>query len=100
MLNLTEHKPEINNICRSLPVKRLGIFGSALTDKFSSDSDIDILVLFDSDENIDYFDNYFTLKERLEKIFKHEVDLVIDKTFKNPVFNRSVENSRLTIYER
>ena len=100
MLNLNKLKPKINDICRSLPVKRLGIYGSALTDKFSSNSDVDVLVLFNSDEKIDYFDNYFKLKEELEKIFEREIDLIIDKPFKNPIFSRSVEKSRLTIYER
>jgi uncharacterized protein len=100
MINLNTLKPKIDNICKSLPVKRLGIYGSALTDKFSSDSDVDILVLFDSDKKIDYFDNYFDLKEQLEKIFEREVDLIIDKPFKNPIFRNSVEKSRLTIYER
>jgi uncharacterized protein len=100
MLNLNTLKPKINNICKSLPIKRLGIYGSALTDKFTSDSDVDVLVLFDTDRKIDYFDNYFKLKEQLEIIFKREVDLIIDKPFKNPIFNKSVEKSRLTIYER
>ncbi len=100
MLNLKKVKPKINDICSLLPVKRLGIYGSALTDKFSPESDIDVLVLFDSDENIDYFDSYFTLKEQLEEVFEREVDLIIDKHFKNPVFRRSVEKSRMTIYER
>jgi uncharacterized protein len=100
MLNLNTLKPKINNICKTLPIKRLGIYGSALTDKFTSDSDVDVLVLFDTDRKIDYFDNYFKLKEQLEIIFKHEVDLIIDKPFKNPIFNKSVEKSRLTIYER
>ena len=100
MLNLNKLMPKIINICKSLPVKRLGIYGSALTDKFSSDSDVDVLVLFDSDENIDYFDNYFKLKEQLEKIFEREIDLIIDKPFKNPIFSRSVEKTRMTIYER
>ncbi len=100
MLNLNTLKPKINNICKTLPIKRLGIYGSALTDKFTSDSDVDVLVLFDTDKKIDYFDNYFKLKEQLEIIFKREVDLIIDKPFKNPIFNKSVEKSRLTIYER
>jgi predicted nucleotidyltransferase len=100
MLNLNTLKTKINNICKTLPIKRLGIYGSALTDKFTSDSDVDVLVLFDTDKKIDYFDNYFKLKEQLEIIFKREVDLIIDKPFKNPIFNKSVEKSRLTIYER
>ncbi len=100
MLNFDTLKPRINNICKTLPIKRLGIYGSALTDKFTSDSDADVLVLFDSDKKINYFDNYFKLKEQLEIIFEREVDLIVDKQFKNPIFSKSAEKSRLTIYER
>jgi len=100
MIDLAKFKREIENICRKLPVKRLGVFGSALTQKFSQNSDIDILVVFDSDEDIDFFSNYFDLKEQLEKIFNREVDLVVDKPFINPIFRESVEKTRTVIYER
>jgi len=100
MIDLAKLKKEIENICRKLPVKRLGVFGSALTQKFSQNSDIDILVVFDSDEDIDFFSNYFDLKEQLEKIFNREVDLVVDRPFINPIFRESVEKTRTVIYER
>ncbi|MBN1962075.1 MAG: nucleotidyltransferase domain-containing protein [Deltaproteobacteria bacterium] len=80
-------------------MKRLGLFGSVLTNSFSPNSDVDVLVVFDSDDNIDYFENYFRLKEQLEIIFERKVDLIVDKPFKNYVFSKAVEQSRLTIYE-
>jgi len=49
------------------------------------------LVVFDSDENIDFFSKYFELKEQLESIFNREIDLVVDKPFRNPIFRESVE---------
>lgn len=76
------------------------LFGSALTQDFGLESDVDVLVAFDSDENIDLFDKYFELKEQLETIFEREVDLVIDKPFRNPVFRESVEKTKIIIYER
>ena len=100
MINIEKFKPEIERICRRLPVKRLGLFGSALSRDFSQDSDIDVLVIFDSGENIDLFDKYFELKEQLEKIFKRNVDLVVDRKFRNPVLRESVERTRAVIYER
>jgi uncharacterized protein len=100
MIDIEKVKPEIDRICRKLPVKRLGIFGSALTRNFSQSSDIDVLVIFDSGEDIDFFDKYFELKEQLEEIFKRNVDLVVDKKFKNPVFRKSVDRTRTVIYER
>ena len=100
MIDLAKLKPEIERICRLLPIKRLGLYGSALTQSFSPTSDVDVLVVFDSDENVDLFDQYFELKERLEEVFGREVDLIVDKPFRNPVFRESVEKTRAIIYER
>jgi len=100
MIDIEKVKPEIERVCRRLPVKRLGLFGSALSQNFSQGSDVDVLVIFDSSENIDLFDKYFELKEQLEEIFKREVDLVVDKKFKNPVLRESIDRTRIVIYER
>ena len=100
MIDVEKIKPEIEKICRRLPVKRLGLFGSVLNQNFSQSSDIDVLVIFDSDESIDLFDKYFELKEQLEKIFEREIDLVVDRKFRNPVLRESIDKSRTIIYER
>ncbi len=100
MIDLIQLTPEIESICKALSVKRLALFGSALTDNFGPASDIDILVVFDRDIHIDLFAKYFDLKEGLEKIFNRQVDLAVDKPFKNPVFRNSVEKTRTVIYER
>ena len=100
MIDIEKIKPEIDRICRRLQVKRLGLFGSALSQSFSQSSDVDVLVIFDSGEDVDLFDKYFELKEQLEIIFKREVDLVIDRKFKNPVLRESIDRTRMVIYER
>jgi predicted nucleotidyltransferase len=100
MIDIEKVKPEIERVCRSLPVKRLGLFGSALGQNLSESSDVDVLVIFDSGENIDLFDKYFELKERLQEIFKREVDLVVDRKFKNPVLREVIDRTRTVIYER
>ena len=100
MIDIEKLKPEIERICRRLPVKRLGLFGSALSQNFSQSSDIDVLVIFDSGENIDLFDKYFELKEQLEEILQREIDLVVDKKFKNPVLREAIDRTRIVIYER
>jgi hypothetical protein len=100
MINLTELKPQIDRICRDLPVKRLGVFGSVLRKDFGPSSDIDVLVVFDTDSGANLFDKYFELKERLEQVFGREVDLVVDRPFRNPVFKDSVDRTRTVVYER
>jgi len=101
MIDIEKIKPEIEQI---LPMfclsKRLGLFGSALSKNFSQGSDVDVLVIFDSGENIDLFDSYFELKEQLEEVFKRQVDLVVDRKFKNPVLRESIDRTRTVIYER
>ena len=100
MINLATLKPQIDRICRDLPVRRLGVFGSALRKDFGASSDIDVLVVFDADTRTNLFDKYFELKERLEEVFGREVDLIVDKPFRNPVFKDSVERTRTIVYER
>ena len=100
MIDLAQLTPEIASICKTLPVKRLAVFGSVLTEKFGPASDIDILVVFDANMRVDFFAKYFELKESLEKIFGRQVDLTVDKPFKNPVLQSSVEKTRTVIYER
>lgn len=100
MYNMKKYQHKIRKICEAFPIKRLELFGSVLNENYSSESDIDVLVLFDKKKEIDLFENYFELKEKLEEIFNRRVDLVIDKNFRNPYFQKSVEKTREIIYER
>lgn len=100
MQNLGLIEPAIARVCESLPVKRLGLFGSVLTKEFTPESDIDVLVVFDPDAQTDLFVAYFELKERLQAILGREVDLTVDRPFRNPVFREAVEKTRLIVYER
>lgn len=55
-------------------VRRLGLFGSFLTDRPRVDSDVDLLVEFDPARK--NFDNYWQLSELLEQELKRSVDLL------------------------
>ncbi|EHY90211.1 nucleotidyltransferase family protein [Saccharomonospora azurea] len=90
---------EIERLCRSLAVRRLDVFGSAVGDSFDTESsDVDVLVEFDSSPEVDYFDTHFTLKEGLERILGRPVDLVSATAIRNPYFRRSVLESREHLY--
>ena len=67
---IQEHTDEINSLCQSHKVKQLYAFGSVLTDKFNTNSDIDLIVDFLQLDLLEYADNYFDLKFALEKVFK------------------------------
>ena len=97
MININELKTAVCKLCRRLKVKRLDIFGSATTDQFAADSDVDVLVQFDRGPG-DLFNRYFDLKEGLEQIFGRPVDVVIEKSLKNPYFKLAIEQMRKNIY--
>jgi uncharacterized protein len=99
MIDIPVLRPQIEGICLELAVKRLGLFGSALSKDFCPESDVDVLVMFNEDSKTDLFARYFELKERLEKVFGQDVDLVVDRPFRNPFFKDSVEKTRTVIYE-
>lgn len=100
MNRIEQYIPGIKEVCQQFPVKRLGLFGSSLTNKFNDSSDVDVLVVFDEDENINHFNEYFDLKDALEGLLSRKVDLVVDKKFRNPIFQQEVDRTRLLIYEK
>ncbi|HEY3606692.1 MAG TPA: nucleotidyltransferase domain-containing protein [Pseudonocardiaceae bacterium] len=91
--------PEIDDLCRTLGVRRLDVFGSAVGDMFDLvSSDIDILVEFDVRPGFDYFGSYFALKEGLERIFNRQVDLLSGSSIRNPYFRQNVMQTKEQLY--
>ena len=85
-------------ICVAYDVKTMHLFGSACTDRFNADSDIDILVSFKELSIEKYTDNYFFLHEELEKLFERKIDLVTENSLSNPYFIESVEETKQLLY--
>lgn len=93
-----ENIAEINELCFRHKVSKLYAFGSILTDEFSKDSDIDLLVDFDKMDVYNYADNYFDFKFALEKILNRKVDLLENNAIKNPYLKQSIDSSKKLIY--
>jgi len=84
--------------CDRYGVKRLIVFGSAVTERFDeTSSDVDFLVQF-RDDVADRFDAYFGLKESLEALLGRPVDLVSPVALENPYFAASVEEYGHELY--
>ena len=89
---------KIKELCEQHSVQNLYVFGSVLTPWFTSDSDIDFLVHFNTDGIADYVTNFFSLKQSLESELGRPVDLVEDKSIRNPVFRHNVDRTKVPIY--
>jgi predicted nucleotidyltransferase len=58
-----------------------------------------LLVSFKPLDYGEYANNYFQTVEMFEKTFNRHVDLVTDKSLKNPYFIKSVNQNKVLIYE-
>lgn len=94
------HIEQIKQLCNTYNVRSLFAFGSVVSGKLKSGSDIDLIVDIDSKDPIDYSDNYFALKFQLENILKRPVDLLEDKAVKNPFLKKQIDNTKVLIYGR
>ena len=65
----------IDAFCRRNGVRRLAVFGSALRDDFTADSDVDLLVEFEPDRSISLFDMARMEMELEELVVGHRIDL-------------------------
>ncbi|HIR38270.1 MAG TPA: nucleotidyltransferase domain-containing protein [Candidatus Limisoma gallistercoris] len=90
---------QIIELCRKYKVKTLSVFGSILTDKFNDDSDVDLLVNFNSEDIEDYVSNYFGLKESLSELFGRKVDLIEEKGLRNKYFIGHINRTKKIVYE-
>ncbi len=63
-------------------IRNVGLFGSYIRNEQSSDSDIDLLVEFDSDKET--FDNFMAVCDLFENIFKNQRIEVVTKNGLSP----------------
>jgi len=74
------------------------LFGSAATNKFHKNSDVDFLYTFSEDLDYEtYANNYFSLLTDLEDLLKKQVDLVAEKTLRNPYLIESINESKIQL---
>ena len=88
------------NLCKLHKVKELYLFGSILTSEFNKDSDIDMVVQFDKVDILEYADNYFDFKEKLERLLGREIDLIENQAIRNPIFRKIVDRDKKIVYDR
>jgi predicted nucleotidyltransferase len=100
-MNLIEKNIDtLIGLCKRHKVKELYIFGSILTSRFNDNSDVDFLVQFDSIDILEYADNYFDFKEKLEKLFDREIDLLENQAIRNPIFRKVLDRDKKIVYDR
>lgn len=103
MIAISENNlTQINNACIKYHIKSLYLFGSATTDNFTKESDLDFLVDYFKDAEglpkapFDYFDFLFSLEE----ITGRKVDLVVKDAVRNSYFKKEMDKQKVLLYEQ
>lgn len=90
--------PQIKQLFSKYGAVRAYLFGSAATDTFNENSDVDFLYAFPEDLDYEvYANNYFHLLHDLENLLKKQIDLVAEKTLKNPFLIESINESKIQL---
>ena len=99
--SINSNSDEFLSLCKSYDVTTLYAFGSSINDTFNENSsDIDLLVEVDTIDPIKRGENLINLWDKLEKIFQRKVDLLTNSSIKNPILKKSIESSKILIYDR
>ena len=92
---------EIEKFCQKWKIRQLSIFGSALRDDFDSKkSDIDLLYVSSGDAWWGW--DIVDMREELETLFNHPVDLVSKRSVeksRNPYRKETILKNYKIIYE-
>lgn len=89
--------PEIKRFCERWGVVEFGLFGSALRDDMTSESDIDVLVTLAENSRLTLAD-WVDMQEELCGIFKRDVDLVSKTGLRNPFRRHEILRTHKVIY--
>ena len=89
----------IQHVLQKHNVRKAFVFGSACTENFNENSDVDMIITFQKRYFDNYVDNYLSLESELSKLLQRNVDLVAEETIQNPYFIQSINQTKTPIYE-
>lgn len=84
-------------LCRRWRVAQLSLFGSVLRPDFGPDSDVDVLLTFSPDARWTLLD-ITRLQDELALILGRSVDVVEEKSLRNPFRRREILRTRQVLY--
>lgn len=95
---IAQHLPQIKQLLQQYGVEEAFLFGSAARGTMKENSDVDFIIRFPADMHYTtYADNYFALAEALETLLQKKVELVTERTLKNPYLLQTINQHKLPI---
>lgn len=89
----------LQSLCDKYKVINLYIFGSATSDRFTENSDLDFLVTFGDVPVFDYADYFFDFMHDLEDLYGRKIDLLTEQSLTNPYLIKSINSNKQLLYD-
>lgn len=91
--------PVVLRLLQTHKVKDAYLFGSVLTDRFNDNSDVDLLVNYDDDmDPLEMGESLMELYIELEDNLNRKIDLLTERSLKNPYFIKEINETKYQIY--
>ena len=97
-LQIEVSQEAIADFCRRNKIRKLAIFGSALRDDFTPESDVDAIVWFEPEARVGFFELHDTAQE-LVVLLQREVDLNTEKMLSRYFRDRVLAEAEV-LYDR
>ncbi len=92
--------PQAIELFKEHKIKNAYVFGSVVTEEFNSNSDIDFLINFlDYSDPLKVGQSIWDLEDGLEKLTSRKIDLLIERSLKNPYFIEELNKTKELIYD-
>ena len=98
--HIASNKNAFINLCSNHNVAYIYAFGSSITDNLDeSKSDIDLIVQLNEPDPIKRGENLISLWDKFESFFHRKVDLLTESSIKNPFLKKSIDLTKVLIYD-
>jgi predicted nucleotidyltransferase len=97
-LRIEVSQDEIADFCRRNQIRKLAVFGSALRDDFTPESDVDVIVWFEPEASVGFFELH-DIEQQLVVMLQREVDLNTEKML-SKYFRDRVLSEAEVLYDR
>jgi uncharacterized protein len=87
----------LESLCRRWKIQQFSVIGSVLRPDFRADSDVDVVVTFQSDSAWDLFD-IVRLRDELAVLFGRSIDLIEEPAVRNPYMLASIRRTKRVLY--
>jgi len=98
VITIEELRKEISPLCEKHRIAYVDAFGSIARSEQTQESDIDLIIEFAEPRKDKTSTRFFGFLHDLEDRFHHRVDLLTEKSLRNPFLKETVNRDRIRIY--